>query len=556
MKRLFILSCLMLAAIHVSAESKYERTKFCDNWFVGAHTGFNSKLTHNTFFTNLNPHASVRVGREFVPAFGLMAEGAFYFNDLQFGRSHTAIKAFDADLLAYLNMITLVRGYTAPRTFDVAIVGGLGVDHQCGTNLKRKNDFVTRIGCDLNYVLDKNAAWRVFLEPALNYNMTHHTSKVRFNPHYAAWQLSVGVTYRFRNSDGTRTFRRKTLAPVQTARKTEFRNTQKSEKSIERLPAEKPVTTETTLRPVPTTTSKVENTSVPMKVTTTVDMRNMLEEQKTQPTTTLPKPTPVDTTRVAVKPVETKTTTTKPATVVPKPTPKPVAAKKPATTQRTTAKATSQAKRPVATTQKAKPAATRPTATAKKTTPVAKKPTSTQVQKKPVVRKPATAAAKKPTATTQKPKAVAQKTPAATQKKPAAAKKPAAQTQKHAVKTQEPVAQTQKPAVQTQKPAAQTQKPTAQTLKPAVQTQKPATAESLPSINLTDESVILDNRNVSLAAVAFYMRNHPRAVLQVIGQASNANAVRTALIRHFGINGSRLIVCEDASAKTVTFKEK
>ena len=90
----------------------------------------------------------------------------------------------------------------------------------------------------------------------------------------------------------------------------------------------------------------------------------------------------------------------------------------------------------------------------------------------------------------------------------------------------------------------------------APQTQKPTEPEALPSINLTDESVVLDNRNVSLAAVAFYMRNHPRAVLQVTGSASNANAVRTALIRHFGINGSRLVVSEDASAKSVTFKEK
>ncbi len=517
MKRLFFLASLLLAAIlNVNAERTYERAKFSDNWFVGAHTGFNSKLTHNTFFTHLNPHASVRVGRDFVPSFGIMAEGVMYFNDQRFGLSRTTIKAFDADLLAYLNMITLVRGFTGkPRNFDVSIIGGLGLNHQCGMDLKRKNDFVTRIGCDLNYVLDKQAAWRIFLEPAINYNMTRHKSKVQFNPHYAAWQLSVGVSYRFRNSDGTRTFRKKALSSAQTVSKQQQSSLPKNEKTIEHLPAEQPKEIETTLKPVPATTATVEEASVPMKVTTTVDMHNMLEPQKEEPVAEQPKSESADTTRVAVKPVAPKPVAEKATIQKPKPTTTPAAAKKPVAKQSTTAK-------PKPAVAKTATAAKKTTATVKRTSTPVKKTTSTQTTKKPVAKKA-------PTATT--------KQPAPTVKKPAVT--------------------TAKSTATTTKPAAAVKKPTALKTKPeAPQTQKPTEPEALPSINLTDESVVLDNRNVSLAAVAFYMRNHPRAVLQVTGSASNANAVRTALIRHFGINGSRLVVSEDASAKSVTFKEK
>ena len=211
MKKL-LLACVAACATlsSIQAQTAFAESGLWDNWYVGANIGFNSKLTHNPFFTHLNPHLTLRGGKDFTPVIGVMAEFTTFFDDKQFPAeinggdylySHTAIKAFNLDLLANLNFHNLFKGYLGyQRPFEVRLLAGVGLNHVCGVNSDQKNDFIAKIGLDFAFSLDKYVRVKgleAYIEPALNYNLNRYSSGVEINPNYAAWQLAIGVNYHF-----------------------------------------------------------------------------------------------------------------------------------------------------------------------------------------------------------------------------------------------------------------------------------------------------------------------------------------------------------------------
>lgn len=265
----------MVACCPLVAQGYVKGSHFLDHWYIGAHSGFNSKLTHNTFMSNLNPHTSLRLGRDLVPAFGLMVEATSFYDDQVFGNSPCFIKAFNFDLLGQLNLNNLIRGYAGHQRFcEVRFLAGVGVNHICGIE-GNSNDFISKVGFDVAFRLDCKEAWEAYIEPALNFNLNRYSSTVQYNPHYAAWQLAVGVNYYFRNVNGTRRFKR-------------------------------PVVTH--IEPMPRSENKRERT------------QQLVEEPQqvvTTPVTTVPKPS-VKTEPEPVKPVVTAAVTSEPVVVKPK----------------------------------------------------------------------------------------------------------------------------------------------------------------------------------------------------------------------------------------------
>ena len=209
MKRL-LLSCVAVLATLTStqAQTAYAESGLWDNWYVGANVGFNSKLTHNPFFSHLNPHLTLRAGKDIIPIVGVMAEFTTFFDDKQFPAenidgnfiySHTAIKAFNFDVLGNLNLHNLFKGYLGyQRPFEARFIAGIGLNHVCGIHSNPKNDFIAKFGFDFVFSLDKYVRVKgleAYVEPALNYNLTRYNSGVQFNPNCAAWQLAIGVNY-------------------------------------------------------------------------------------------------------------------------------------------------------------------------------------------------------------------------------------------------------------------------------------------------------------------------------------------------------------------------
>lgn len=214
MKRLLLsLAMLLTIAPSLLAQNRFAQNGPRDNWYVGANVGFDSKLTHNTFMTHLNPEFTVRFGRDILPIVGVMAEVTTFFNDQGFpgGKlpgqdrfsvySHTFVKAFDLNLLGSLNLHNLFQGYPGyQRFFETRFLAGVGMNHVCGIDTKPKNDFIAKFGFDFAFNLDRYfrmKGWEAYVEPAMNFNLNRYSEHVEFNPNCAAWQLAVGFNYHF-----------------------------------------------------------------------------------------------------------------------------------------------------------------------------------------------------------------------------------------------------------------------------------------------------------------------------------------------------------------------
>jgi len=209
MKKIF----LMLTVTLMSLQSAYSQqalveSKTSDNWYIGINGALSSKITHNSFFKSLNPSLGLRVGRYWTPVAGWAFGGDLYFRDKGYDFSQAkGLKGMNLNFLGTLNLSNWFAGYPGqPRLFEVVALGGLGWSHIFDSKTSRNNDLVTKFGFDFLLTLDEARAWQFYVEPAVNYNLTSN-SRCNYNLNTAAFQLSVGVNYKFGNSNGTHNFK-------------------------------------------------------------------------------------------------------------------------------------------------------------------------------------------------------------------------------------------------------------------------------------------------------------------------------------------------------------
>ena len=204
---------LMLTVTLMSLQTAYSQqalveSKTSDNWYIGINGGLSSKITHNSFFKSLNPSLGLRVGRYWTPVAGWAVEGDLYFRDKGYDFSQAKrLKGMNLNFLGTLNLSNWLAGYSGqPRLFEMVALGGLGWSHIFDSKTSRNNDLVTKFGFDFLLTLDEARAWQFYVEPTINYNLTSN-SRCNFNLNTAAFQLSVGVNYKFGNSNGTHNFK-------------------------------------------------------------------------------------------------------------------------------------------------------------------------------------------------------------------------------------------------------------------------------------------------------------------------------------------------------------
>ena len=125
-------------------------------------------------------------------------------------KSGTAFDAFNLMLLNRLNLNNMFAGYNGqPRLFEVEAVGGFG--------WLRLNDFyetgeganhlASKAGVNFNFNLGEKKAWTVAIKPAILWDMSmwdadRAHSHPNFNANYANWEITAGVVYHFKNSNG------------------------------------------------------------------------------------------------------------------------------------------------------------------------------------------------------------------------------------------------------------------------------------------------------------------------------------------------------------------
>ena len=205
-KRTMIAGLLLgMAVVGANAQTAVEGNKFLDNWSLGINAGGTTPLTHSAFFKNMRPVVGLGLTKQLTPSFGIGMEAMGSFNTTV---SRTAIDNSNISLLGMINLNNFFGTYTGvPRTFEVEAVFGIGwlhyyVNEELGDHI---NSPSTKVGLNFNFNLGESKAWTLPVKPALVYDM-NDAGYYHFNANCAAWEITAGLKYHFKCSNGEHYF--------------------------------------------------------------------------------------------------------------------------------------------------------------------------------------------------------------------------------------------------------------------------------------------------------------------------------------------------------------
>lgn len=212
-KFIFMIMTALCSIVTVSAQSQSNysgSSKFFDNTSISIVGGVETNL--HDWNAPQGAVAGILLNKEITPIFGVTLEGNTNINGLRNWESEAShfhcANTFDG-LSVYLtprvNLTNAILGYKgSPRKFEVEAVAGPGYGFLLHDEY---NALLVKAGLNLNYNVSK--AFTVMLRPAVVYNLS--TNDAQFDSRSAVAQLTVGVTYHFKTSNGTRSFKKAKL---------------------------------------------------------------------------------------------------------------------------------------------------------------------------------------------------------------------------------------------------------------------------------------------------------------------------------------------------------
>ena len=213
MKKTILLSVFAWAVLGMNAQTTVlEGGGFWDNWFMGFRSGATMKMSDAPFIKSARPVFGLSLGKQWTPILGAEIQGLGYINT---SNSRTAIDASEVGLITNMNLMNLLGGYEGmPRVFEIETATGLGWLHHYAKGGGDTNDMSARVGLNLNFNLGESKAWTFSLRPAVVYNLTGDfpKDKLAFDRDRSRFEMLMGFTYHFANSNGQRHFAMSTVA--------------------------------------------------------------------------------------------------------------------------------------------------------------------------------------------------------------------------------------------------------------------------------------------------------------------------------------------------------
>ena len=209
---LLILSALSLSNLNAQ-ETNLGGNKFCDNWSIGLNGGIVTPMTHSAFFKNARAVVGLDVNKQLSPIYGLTLESNWTVNTVSpmaAQYSNTAFDAFNVMLLNRLNLNNIFTAYKGqPSLFEVELVGGFGwlrLNNFYETG-EGANHLASKAGVNFNFNIGEKKAWTIAVKPAIFWDMSMWDAPVahnhpNFNANYGNWEITAGVAYHFKNSNG------------------------------------------------------------------------------------------------------------------------------------------------------------------------------------------------------------------------------------------------------------------------------------------------------------------------------------------------------------------
>lgn len=211
MKKSLLLLAGVLGISSLNAQTTEEQTtKFRDNWSIGLNGGIVTPLSHSAFFKNARATVGIDLNKQLSPIYGLTFENMWSINTFE------SSAAFDASNLMLLHRINLnnvfCRYKGKPSLFEVEALAGFGWLHVNDAYYGEDGDkdgnwLSSKVGLNLNFNLGEKKAWTVAIKPAILWDMSmwdadRAHSHPNFNANYANWEITAGVVYHFKNSNG------------------------------------------------------------------------------------------------------------------------------------------------------------------------------------------------------------------------------------------------------------------------------------------------------------------------------------------------------------------
>ena len=207
MKKSLLLLAGALSLGSLNAQTTEEQTtKFRDNWSIGLNGGIVTPLSHSAFFKNARATVGIDLNKQLSPIYGLTFENMWSINTFE------SSAAFDASNLMLLHRINLnnvfCRYKGKPSVFEVEALSGfcwLHVnDAYYGEDGDKDGNWLSsKVGLNLNFNLGEKKAWTIAVKPAILWNVTQFgEDNINFHTDQAAWEITAGVVYHFKNSNG------------------------------------------------------------------------------------------------------------------------------------------------------------------------------------------------------------------------------------------------------------------------------------------------------------------------------------------------------------------
>lgn len=256
---------IAMFAMAMASSAQYTGHKFFDNWSIGIEGGVSSNL-HDWDVPN-GAVAGINLTKGITPVLSLEFQLQAGFNDdanWNWGaKSPNIVDNASVFANTKINLMNWFGGYKgAPRLFEIQARGGVGytrffwpnpgVDTGSGNDLNRCN---FKFGLDFDFNLGEKKAWTISLRPAVVLKTSRDNDPIRYSgegmpvvcdngdclayAHNCIAQVTAGVTYHFKTSNGTHYFTE--VKPVEVTKIVEKTVEKPVEKVVEKI-VEKVVT--------------------------------------------------------------------------------------------------------------------------------------------------------------------------------------------------------------------------------------------------------------------------------------------------------------------------
>lgn len=207
-----MLAFMMLIGV---ANAQNEPAKFTDNITLELRGGVSTQLTD--MYMGVSPVVGVGIEKYVSPWLGFAIDAnTLISNPWGSANPHTAFDVLNANILGKVNVLNIFNYNEKRRFFEPVLFAGVGVGHRtCSEYITDvntrdnyvygKNYLVTKTGAEFNFNVGKEREWAIRVTPAVIWGPCHNA---QLNAKNGGFEVTVGLAYHFKNSNGKRVYTR------------------------------------------------------------------------------------------------------------------------------------------------------------------------------------------------------------------------------------------------------------------------------------------------------------------------------------------------------------